>query len=66
VIVAATKKIPVSDIAKGVYTHLGLLHDGNALRITDSVLPHSRQIFRSQFERLGRQENGPPDDHQKL
>ena len=39
VIVAATKKIPVSDIVGGLYAHLGLLHDGSALQIADSVLP---------------------------
>ncbi|HEY0434547.1 MAG TPA: hypothetical protein VGC95_11775, partial [Chitinophagaceae bacterium] len=39
VIVAATKKIPVSEIARGLYAHLGLGHGDADFKITPSVVP---------------------------
>jgi hypothetical protein len=41
VIVAATKKIPVPDIARSLYAHLGLRHDGADFKIAGSVVPPS-------------------------
>jgi hypothetical protein len=39
VVVAATKKIPVPDIARGLYAHLGLRHDAADFKIAASVVP---------------------------
>ena len=39
IIVAATKKIPVSDIAGGVYGHLGVRVDGAGVSVVESVIP---------------------------
>jgi hypothetical protein len=39
VIVAATKKIPVPDIARGLYAHLGLRDDGADFKSAASVVP---------------------------
>lgn len=39
VIVAATKKIPVLDIARGLYAHLGLRHDGTDFSLAANVVP---------------------------
>jgi hypothetical protein len=41
VIVAATKRIPVLDIAGGLYEHLGLHHDGTNFKIAASIAPSS-------------------------
>ena len=39
IIVAATKKIPFSDIAGGVYGHLGVRGDGAGVSVVESVIP---------------------------
>lgn len=39
IIVAATKKIAVSDITEGLYDHLGLHHDGAKTSVVASIVP---------------------------
>ncbi len=41
VIVAATKKIAVSDIRAGLYDHLGLHHDGDKTSVVANIVPQS-------------------------
>ena len=39
VVVAATKKIPIRDVANGLYDHLGLRFDGRDLSVVPGLLP---------------------------
>lgn len=41
IIVAATKKIPTSDIKKGLYDHLGLQHDGAKTSVVTCIVPQA-------------------------